>query len=178
LNAYAKQSPLASGLPALVTTTPFLSFTRTATKAEVVDWPPTAKPFAPDSSSPSSPRSSAVVLIYVVDDEVCLTELYSLFLKGTEYEVRAFNSRAAALAALVTERRKPDLLITDHSGLSTSVERFLQQCLGVHPDLRILMASGFRHSDLQLSQWRPDRFIQKPFAADEFLREVRATLAA
>jgi len=59
-----------------------------------------------------------------------------------------------------------------------SVERFLQQCLGVHPDLRILMASGFRHSDLQLSQLRPDRFIQKPFTADEFLREVRATLAA
>jgi DNA-binding NarL/FixJ family response regulator len=78
---------------------------------------------------------------------------------------------------LTAERKKPDLLITDYCGPSMPVDRFLQRCLIVHPSLRILMTSGFSQTFVRFSVARPDRFIQKPFTADEFLREVRAALA-
>jgi DNA-binding NtrC family response regulator len=91
--------------------------------------------------------------------------------------VRSFNLRIEALAAFRAERRKPDLLVTDYCGLSMPVERFIDHCLEVHPDLRILMASGFSQTSMRFFSVRADRFIQKPFTAEEFLQEVRAALA-
>jgi CheY-like chemotaxis protein len=125
-----------------------------------------------------APRKDSQVMIYVVDDEEGLTELYTHFLKGTGYGVRAFNRRAKALKALIEDRMRPDLLISDYVGDSMSVDRFMQCCRVVHPALRILMASGFSERDVRFSGSKPDRFIQKPFTAEEFLREVSAALIA
>ena len=114
--------------------------------------------------------------IYVVDDAAGVTELYTLFLKETGCIVRTYNDRAEALVALMKDRTRPDLLITDYLGDSMPVDRFLQYCLVVHPSLRILMATELSQRDVRSSCVRPDRFIQKPFTADEFLQEVRAAL--
>jgi DNA-binding response OmpR family regulator len=116
--------------------------------------------------------------IYVVDDEPRLTELYTIFLEAAGYLVKAFTNRVEALAALEGERRKPDLLVTDYFGSSMLADGFMRRCLIVHPNLRILMASGLSQRDVHFFSVRPDRFIQKPFNAEEFLREVRAVLAA
>ena len=113
-----------------------------------------------------------------MDDAEGLTELYQNFLKGTGYIVRAFNRRTEALAELAADTKKPDLLITDCLGDSLPVDRFIQLCLVVHPSLRILMASGLNERDVRFWSVRPDGFIQKPFAAEEFLQRVRDTLAA
>ena len=150
--------------------------TRTRSVAHVA--PLRSEGFLQDGSSASAPRTATAALIYLVDDEEGLTELYTHFLKGTGYLVRAFSRRAEALAALTADRNKPDLLITDYCGLSIPVERFMHQCLAVHPTLRILMASGFGQASVQFSRVGPDRFIQKPFTAAEFLQEVGAALAA
>jgi len=133
------------------------------------------KPFACVSDS-NGGRALAGPLIYVVDDAKGLTELYTLFLKGTGCIVRAYNDRADALVALMRDRTRPDLLITDYLGDSMPVDRFLQYCLVVHPSLRILMATELSQRDVRSSCVRPDRFIQKPFTADEFLQEVKAAL--
>jgi len=114
--------------------------------------------------------------IYVVDDAKGATELYTLFLKGTGCIVRSYNDRAEALVALMKDRNRPDLLITDYLGDSMPIDRFLQYCLVVHPSVRILMATELSQKDVRSSCVRPDRFIQKPFTADEFLQEVRAAL--
>jgi DNA-binding NtrC family response regulator len=153
------------------------------THAEISPLAPVSLParsggFFQNGCSASAPRTTKGALIYVVDDEDRLTELYTLFLKATGYIVRAFNLRTDAVAALTADRRKPDLLITDYYGLSMPVDRFMQCCLAVHPALRILMASGLDQTFAQSSSVSPDRFIQKPFTADEFLKEVRAALAA
>ena len=116
-------------------------------------------------------------LIYVVDEAEGLSELYALFLKGTGCVVRAYSHRVDVLAALMTHRPGPDLLILDYLGDSMPVERFLLHCLSIHPSLRILMASELSERDVMSSCVKPDRSIQKPFTADEFLREVRAALA-
>ncbi len=128
-------------------------------------------------SDVSTPREAAAVSIYAVDSEDGLTDLYVHFLKGTGYSVRAFNQRAEALAAMAEDEHGPDLLIMDYLGDSMPVDDFLQRCRLLHPAVRILMASGFGEDDVQFSGTRPDRFLQKPFTAEEFLREVGRTLA-
>jgi DNA-binding NtrC family response regulator len=115
--------------------------------------------------------------IYVVDDEPRLTDLYTIILEAKGYRVRAFNNRIEALAELKGDRRKPDLLIMDYLGHTMPVDGFMRLCLQAHPSLRILVASGFSQMDARFSYIKPDRFIQKPFTAEEFLREVEAALA-
>jgi CheY-like chemotaxis protein len=131
-----------------------------------------------NTSSESDPRTTEGALIYAVDDAPELTELYTILLETTGYTVRAFNDRAKALAALMAERTKPDLLITDCVGPSMSFDRFLECCLVVYPSLRILMISGYSQTDVRFPRTESDRSIQKPFTIEEFLRRVRATLAA
>jgi DNA-binding NtrC family response regulator len=126
----------------------------------------------------STPRWAGGALIYLVDDEQGLTELYSLFLKGAGHRVRLFNCRADALAGLKADSEKPDLLITDCLGDTMPIHLFIQRCRLFHPALRILMATGLSENDARYYCLRPDRFLQKPFTADRFIREVTAALAA
>lgn len=115
-------------------------------------------------------------LIYVVDDEPHLTELYTTVLEASGCRVMAFNDRAEALTAIQRENRKPDLLVIDGLGNAMLADRFMKLCLAVCPRLRILMASGLSRSDVPFFSVRPDRFLQKPFTPEEFLHEVRAAL--
>lgn len=131
-----------------------------------------------NTPSASAPRTTEAPLIYAVDDVPDLTELYTTFLEATGCIVRAFNDRAEALAALKADWPKPDLLITDYLGLSMTVDGFMSHCLAAHPTLRILMASGFSQVEVEFSQARPDRFLQKPFTPEELRQEVRSALAA
>jgi CheY-like chemotaxis protein len=116
-------------------------------------------------------------LIYAVDDEPGLLDLYTILLEAHGYVVRTFDNRIHALAELKGGRRKPDLLIMDYFGHAMSVDGFMQQCLLAHPGLRILVASGFSQLDARFAYVKPDRFIQKPFTGEEFLQEVKAALA-
>jgi DNA-binding NtrC family response regulator len=129
-------------------------------------------------SAPLPSRDSTSPLIYVVDDNKDLTVLYTAFLRHAGFFVRTFNERAEALASLQAGTIKPQLLITDYQGGSVPVERFIGDCRAVHPALRILMASGFHQMDMLFSCVRPNHFLQKPFTAEEFLREVRAALVS
>ncbi len=112
----------------------------------------------------------------MVDDTEGITELYHIFLHGAGYIVRSFDNRAEALAELTSDKNKPNLLIMDYLGDAMPADRFIQRCRSVHPALRILMASGFSLNEARFSCVRPDRFIQKPFTAEEFQEEVRAVL--
>ena len=114
--------------------------------------------------------------IYAVDDVPRLTELYTSLLEATGYAISTFNDRGKALASLSAEKNKPALLITDYIGLSMPIDDFMQGCRAVHPDLRILMASGFSQRDMRPLRVKPNRFIQKPFTPEELRREVRAAL--
>ena len=130
----------------------------------------------PESASAVGRERAGVLLIYVVDDEPHLTELYTVLLEVTGCRVRAFNDRNEALVALKRQERKPDLLVMDHLGNSLSTDSFMKLCRQVCPGLRILMASGLNQHHLRFGSVRPDRFLQKPFTPDEFLREVKAAL--
>jgi hypothetical protein len=47
-----------------------------------------------------------------------------------------------------------------------------------HPALKILMSSGLSEREVRSYCLRPDRFLRKPFTAEQFVREVSAALAA
>ena len=115
--------------------------------------------------------------VYVVDEAEGMTELYTLFLKGTGCIVRGYNHRLDALTALMADRTRPELLIMDYFGDSMPVDHFLQRCPVIHPSLQILVASELSLRDVTSLCVRPDWSIQKPFTADEFVQEVRAALS-
>ena len=139
---------------------------------------PSAPETLPKGTAVSRSKSKDTLTIYAVDDEPWLTEFYTVLLETKGYKVQAFNDRARALSALKADGTKPDLLIMDYLGHSMTVERFIHSCLSVHPSLRILMASGLSEKEIRMGHQKPDRFIRKPFTAEEFLEEVRAALAA
>ena len=120
----------------------------------------------------SALADSNAPFIYVVDDLPCLTELYTLVLEESGYEVKAFSDRAAALAALKSDERKPEILITDYVNDSMPIDRFIRECRAAHPELWILMVSGFGQHQGQFLTVRPDHFLQKPFPPDELRRNV------
>jgi len=130
------------------------------------------------TSHHSATQWAGGALIYLVDDEQGLTELYALFLRGSGHRVRIFNCRADALAGLNADREKPDLLVTDCLGDTMPIHLFIERCRVAHPALKILMASGLSEDDVRSYCLRPDRFLRKPFTADRFVREVSATLTA
>jgi CheY-like chemotaxis protein len=150
----------------------------TIANTEPEDRPLSSDRLIDSSASTSAPPTAEALLIYAVDDAPELTELYTILLEATGCTVRAFNDRAKALTALRTERTEPDLLITDCVGISMCFDRFMECCLLIHPNLRIVMASGYSRTDLRFLQARPNWFIQKPFTAEEFLDRVRFVLAA
>jgi len=136
------------------------------------------KPITTELPQPADKSPPEAALIYLVDDDEGLTDLYTIFLKGTGYVVRAFNSRTEVLEALRVEDEMPDLLIMDYVGHAMPPNWFIHHCLLVEPTLRILIASGLCHGDFLCPEARPLRFLQKPFTARKFLEEVKAALAA
>ncbi len=135
-----------------------------------------SRSFQRTSPGESALASDGPPSVYAVDDVPCLTELYTCLLAATGYEVKAFNDRTEALAALQADRKKPSLLITDYLGASMPVQQFIGACRSVHPSLRILMASGFSQNEIRFSRVKPDRFIQKPFTPEQFYQAVKAVL--
>lgn len=158
---------------------PFLGFTFDAPKAAPELRPTFEEEIRPrqEIAPALDPNAVAAPLIFAVDDELHLTELYTVLLEPAGCEVRVFNDRVNALRALRREKRRPDLLITDYIGNSMLAEHFISGCLKVCPGLRVLMASGLNQCDLRFAFVRPVQFLQKPFTAEEFLCKVKVALA-
>ena len=143
------------------------------TNSSVAFWSPES---SHANSSPGS-RIRRAPIIYAVDDTPCLTELYALMLNTVGYLVKGFLDRRAALASLCAAQAKPVLLITDLHNPSMRIEPFLEQCVEAHPELRILMVTGFGYHRAWCFSVKPDRFLPKPFTPEELRRAVEATLA-
>jgi CheY-like chemotaxis protein len=156
--------------------TPFLT-ELTRRLAQPGSWSPSGNNLYLREFSPGSVlRTPEPPSIYAVDDVPRLTELYATLLEPAGYVIRTFNDRIKALEALTSETKKPSLLITDYIGLTMPVDDFMQGCRTLHPDLPILMASGFNQRDMRPLRVKPNRFIQKPFTPEELRCEVRAAL--
>lgn len=132
-----------------------------------------------DTSNPQagSSRSKESILIYVVDDEPTLLELaeYILEMEGFRYE--KFEEPRKALAAFQSANPKPDLVITDYVMLGMDGLQLVGECLRAKPDLKSILVSGTVQEEVvHRSPVQVDRFLRKPYLAQEFLEAIHSVL--
>ncbi|MGA2864187.1 MAG: response regulator [Verrucomicrobiota bacterium] len=129
-------------------------------------------------ASNSSPAAEgAAALIYVVDDETVLLDMAAVVLESLGYRVRTFRTAEAALAAFVDARPRPSLIITDYSMLEMSGLALIAECRRAEPQQKTILVSGTHEQEVYSdAPCKPDRFLAKPYRAQELLEAVQALL--
>ena len=113
-------------------------------------------------------------VIYAVDDEVMILELFTVLLEPLGYRVLTFSDPAQALESLSASLPRPALIITDYAMHSLNGMELIERCRAVAPDQKILLASGTVGEEVfEGTAVRPDRFISKPFKTRELVAAVR-----
>ena len=118
-------------------------------------------------------------LIYVVDDEPMLLELASVILAPLGYKIRTFRDPTSALASFTAARPRPVLIITDYAMHKLDGLALLDACRKLEPKQKALLVSGtvgpevFQHSPV-----KPNRFLSKPYAAQQLVDLVKEILVA
>ena len=130
------------------------------------------------SQSQSNPQpSKESVFIYIVDDEPTLLELAEYILEMEGFRFEKFEEPKKALAAFQAANPKPDLLITDYVMLGMDGLQLVGECKRVKPDLKSILVSGTVQEEVvHRSPTKVDRFLRKPYLAQEFLETIDAVL--
>src|SRR3954466_15831255 len=117
-------------------------------------------------------------LIYVVDDQDVLLELATLILQENGCSVRTFTEGKSALQAFAVAEPPPALVITDYSMGDMNGLELIERCRLLRPRQRTLLISGAVGEDIYRGfAFKPDAFLQKPYAAQELVHSVEALLA-
>lgn len=115
-------------------------------------------------------------LILIVDDEIDITETFSLLFEVHGFETLTASNGSEALTLL--ENRIPDLIISDcmmpvMDGIAFRKKVEENRLLEAVPF--ILMSAAPEQHDL--ASVRIDGFLKKPFHFDELIDKVKALLA-
>jgi two-component system cell cycle sensor histidine kinase/response regulator CckA len=118
--------------------------------------------------------------VLIAEDDAQVRELMIAVLEAYGYEVIAASDAAEALERLLGAKDRIRLLVTDVIMPGQSGVDLAKRLQGEALELRILYVSGYSENVLTTRGMLPAdaRVLQKPFAPDEFLREVRITLDA
>jgi two-component system cell cycle sensor histidine kinase/response regulator CckA len=129
----------------------------------------------------TTPASSSVVSILLVEDERLIRELIAEYLTACGYKVIAVEHPLAAIELLTSGALAPvrllisDVLMPGMTGLELADE--MRRRL---PDVRLLLMSGFpghaAFDDLKVDPSVP--FLEKPFSMDALVTTVRQCLWA
>jgi signal transduction histidine kinase/CheY-like chemotaxis protein/PAS domain-containing protein len=111
--------------------------------------------------------------ILVVDDEDLLLTMGRMVLSAYGYTVLTANSGQKALELFTKSKKKIDLVITDLVMPNMSGRELSEHILKAAPDMRIIWSSGYVRSANAQEQ---DRYLQKPFTAQDLLRKVKQVL--
>jgi len=114
-------------------------------------------------------------LILIVDDEIDITETFSLLFEVHGYEVLTATNGREALKLL--QERVPDLIISDcmmpvMDGITFRKQVQQDPVLGEKPF--VLMSAAPDQHDL--ASVKIDRFLKKPFQFDELIDTVQTLL--
>lgn len=128
-----------------------------------------AQPAAPEDARP---------LVFAVDDEPMLLELVTLVLQPMGFRVRTFRDPAAALQALRETRPPPVLIVTDYSMHSMTGLDLIRESRRLRPGQKVILVSGTVDETIyEGEKEKPDRFLAKPYPAEQLARAVREVLA-
>ena len=114
--------------------------------------------------------------IFIVDDELSITEALSFILSEEGHHVVVANNGATALSKLA--EFKPDLILTDFmmprmngAELTRTVRQSEQ-----HASVKIVMMSGALEASLHSVKPLYDAFLRKPFDIDTLLHQLHRLL--
>jgi CheY-like chemotaxis protein len=114
-------------------------------------------------------------LIYVVDDEIVLSEMAAVVLRARGYSVKTFTDAEAALAAFAEARPHPCLIITDYAMREMTGLRLIAECRRADPEQKAILVSGTQEEQVYRDvPCKPDRFLAKPFRARDLIEAVVA----
>jgi two-component system, cell cycle sensor histidine kinase and response regulator CckA len=116
--------------------------------------------------------------ILLVEDNLALLAAVRRLLERTGYLVLAASSVSEAIELAANVEEPIDLLLSDYLLPSATGRQLAQVLRRTQPRLRVLFMSGYSGQDLQPE---PDddveaAFVQKPFAAEQLLIQIRAVL--
>ena len=112
--------------------------------------------------------------ILFVDDEDLLLTMGRMVLSSYGYTVLTANSGQKALELFSHSKKKIDLVITDLVMPNMSGRELSEHILRAQPEMRIIWSSGYLRSTNAQEQ---ERYLQKPFSAQDLLRKVKQVLA-
>lgn len=129
-------------------------------------------------SNNSKPAKNSGALVYVVDDEPMLLELAMAILEPQGYNVKTFRDPEIALQTFDAAKPRPELLITDYAMHTMNGMELIERFRKLEPRQRILLVSGTVGEDIyQNSTAKPDRFLAKPYQAQQLTDIVKSLLA-
>jgi len=119
-------------------------------------------------TSNSKQNKNPGALIYVVDDEPMLLELATVVLEPHGYHIETFRDPSEALETFRNANPRPALIITDFAMHQMNGMDLIKECKKLQPDQKILLVSGTVGEEIyQNSSAKPDRFLAKPYQANE-----------
>jgi signal transduction histidine kinase/PAS domain-containing protein len=126
-----------------------------------------------DAPMADSDLTGAQTILFVDDEDLLLT-MGQMVLSSYGYTVLTANSGQKALELFTRSKKKVDLVITDLVMPNMSGRELSEHILRASPETRIIWSSGYVRSANEQEQ---ERYLQKPFSAQDLLRKVKQVLA-
>ncbi len=133
---------------------------------------------SPDSKQPPVSEVNGNETILLVEDQVAIREVTSVYLMGLGYNVLAAPDGEAALRIAETQQRRIDLVVTDIVMPNMGGRELATHITRLHPHAKVLFMSGYpdfavRHSE-GLSEHA--EVLQKPFSLKSLASKARLLL--
>ena len=116
----------------------------------------------------------------VADDEEAICRLIQKTFEADDWDVVALPDYHEVLKKVVTEKEEFDLLILDITMPGPSANESLEQILKIHPDIPVLLISGFSRDDRieGLIEQAKASFLGKPFSTRDLISSVDELMPA
>lgn len=117
--------------------------------------------------------------IYIIEDEVCISNLINLYLSKENMETKLFSSGEEALTTILTDKL-PDLIILDLNLPGMSGFDFLEKLKETFPNnMPSVVILSARDNDEDIIKGLgigADEFITKPFSPSVLVARIKANL--
>jgi CheY-like chemotaxis protein len=125
----------------------------------------------------AEPEKDPGILIYIVDDEPIILELARVILEPLGYRIQTFLNAESAWRTYALAPVHPTLIITDYAMHKMTGLGLIEACRRLRPRQKVLLVSGtVDERVVQDAPSKPDRFLAKPFLAEELLKAVKSAM--
>jgi len=113
-------------------------------------------------------------LIYVVDDNQLLGQVTAQIIETCGFRARYFVDGLIAREAIIADSPKPGVVVTDYDLGPIVGFEIIETARREIPGVKCLLVSGtVKPEVIERHPTQPEKFIPKPFKADELLAAVK-----